>query len=350
MVAFVPVGGVNTISLQNGLRHICGTAPARTARNNTSKSTTTKMVIGDQGITLQRFLFEPNPGAISVEDKDIMCTRVWKQVFGNAYVMEEERAEVYKAESMYRAGQIPLREFVRAVALSETYRRRFFECCTPMRAVELNLKHLLGRGPVSKAEMSEHIARIANEGFEADINSYIDSEEYEKAFGDDYIPGPQFKGTYPTIEEFNRMCSINGSPGRTDKSLTTRANEIGIENSNRVLSLDGAGVASKFFMTTMMEGTSGFVGIKRGVPGRSNVDFGEFVAAPSISNEKSDPSRRVEIVPGSYMFLSASEEAAYKEQARATEKMLIDAERELQEVNALRAALESRVAALESAL
>ena len=308
------------------------------------------MVIGDQGITLQRFLFEPNPGSISVEDKDLMCAQVWKQVMGNAYVMEEERAEVYKAESMYRAGEIPLREFVRAIAQSETYRRRFFDCCTPMRAVELNLKHLLGRGPVSKVEMSEHIARIANEGYEADINSYIDSEEYEQAFGDDYIPGRVFKGTYPTIEEFNRMCSIYESFGRTDKSLTTRASQIGINNPNRVLSLDGAGTAAKFFMTTMMNGTSGFVGIKRGMPGRSNVDFGEFVAPQVPVNENSNPGRRVEIAPGSFMFLSASEEAAYNEQVRAAEKLVINAQRELEEAKTLRAALETRIAALESAL
>jgi len=44
------------------------------------------MTIGDTGITLQRFVYEPNPGALSVEDKDLMCERVWKQVFGNAYV------------------------------------------------------------------------------------------------------------------------------------------------------------------------------------------------------------------------------------------------------------------------
>lgn len=44
------------------------------------------MTIGDAGITLQRFVYEPNPGALSVEDKDLMCERVWKQVFGNAYV------------------------------------------------------------------------------------------------------------------------------------------------------------------------------------------------------------------------------------------------------------------------
>jgi len=256
--------------------------------------------------------------------------------------MESERAEAYKAESMYRAGLIPMKEFVRAIALTETYRRRFFDCCTAMRSVELNLKHLLGRAPTTKAEMSEHITRIQTEGFEADINSYIDSAEYEMAFSDDYVPSPRFKGTYPTIEEFNRMCAFNAAPGRTDKSLSKRAAEIGIDNPNTVLSLDGAGTSAKFFMTTMMNGTSAFPGISNGIPKRANVDFGDG-PVPPVAN------RRVEIAMGSYMYLSPEEEAEYKKQAMDTTKIINLAQGELLEAKALREALDSRIAMLESA-
>jgi len=54
--------------------------------------------------------------------------------------------------------------------------------------VELNFKHLLGRAPRNQAEVSEHVQRLANEGYEAEINSYTFSVEYINAFGLDDVP------------------------------------------------------------------------------------------------------------------------------------------------------------------
>lgn len=348
MSAFVPSGGLAPSALQSGLRSVCGTRAAP-APQPASSSTTVRMIGDSTGITLQRLLYEPSPGESCVEDKDIMCAMVWKQVFGNAYVMESERAEAYKFESMYRAGRINVREFVRGVALSNTYRRRFYDCCTPWRAAELNFKHLLGRAPNTKAEIAEHATRIANDGFEADINSFIDSEEYDLAFGDDYVPGRRFKGTYPTIEEFNSMCSFYSAAGTTDKSLSKRAAALGISNPNRVLSLDGAGTASKYMDKLAMKGKSSFVGVKRGIPGRANVDFGEVVEAATV-NPDSNPGRRVEIVPGSYMYLTASEEKAFAEDQAKSAKVIGLAEKELADAKVQQQALAARIQALEACI
>ena len=111
---------------------------------------------------------------------------VYRQVLGNAHVMESERN--LKAESQFAEGRSSLREFIRAIALSPDYRRRFFENNAPYRFVELNFKHLLGRSPVSQAEVSHHIQLLANEGYEAEINSYIDCDEYQNRFGDNTVP------------------------------------------------------------------------------------------------------------------------------------------------------------------
>ena len=103
----------------------------------------------NKSIALDVLVNWPTPTASGTEDKDGICYRVWKQVFGNAYVMESERAEGYVYESSYRAGEITTRDFIRGLANTTTYRRRFFDCCGPYRAIELNFKHLLGRGPNS---------------------------------------------------------------------------------------------------------------------------------------------------------------------------------------------------------
>jgi len=74
------------------------------------------------------------------------------------------------------------------LAQSELYRARFFDNCPRYRAIELNFKHLLGRAPESYAEMAAHSDILDRLGFAAEIDSYIDSDEYFAAFGDDTVP------------------------------------------------------------------------------------------------------------------------------------------------------------------
>ena len=120
------------------------------------------------------------------DDKAAIIRAVYKQVLGNPHVMESER--LVSAESQLCDGSISVREFVRAVAKSDFYRSRYFESCAPYRFVELNFKHLLGRAPVDQAELSAHIRTCIERGYDAEIDSYIDSEEYSQKFGENIVP------------------------------------------------------------------------------------------------------------------------------------------------------------------
>lgn len=122
----------------------------------------------------------------SSEDKARVIRAVYKQVLGNPHVMESERLVI--AESQLCNGSMTVREFVRAVAKSDFYRSRHFESCAPYRFVELNFKHLLGRAPQEQGEISVHIRTCIEKGYDAEIDSYIDSEEYAEKFGDSIVP------------------------------------------------------------------------------------------------------------------------------------------------------------------
>jgi phycoerythrin-associated linker protein len=122
----------------------------------------------------------------SDDDKEIVIKAVYRQVLGNAYVMESERLNV--EESQFKSGAYSVREFVRAVAKSGLYRARFLEKAPHYRVTELNFRHLLGRAPNSFDEMKAHSAVIDTQGFEADIDSYIDSDEYQSTFGENIVP------------------------------------------------------------------------------------------------------------------------------------------------------------------
>jgi len=122
----------------------------------------------------------------SLDEQQAVIRAVYKQVLGNPHVMESER--LVTAESQLTQGKITVREFVRTVAKSEFYRRRYFESCAPYRFVELNFKHLLGRAPVDQQEISEHISLCIGQGYDAEIDSYIDSMEYQEKFGENIVP------------------------------------------------------------------------------------------------------------------------------------------------------------------
>lgn len=120
------------------------------------------------------------------DDLQGVISAVYRQVLGNAHVMESER--LTNAESALRNGDITVRQFVAAVGMSDLYRQKFFEASSQYRFIELNCKHFLGRAPQDQAEISEHVRRYNEEGYEADIASYVNSEEYTHSFGENTVP------------------------------------------------------------------------------------------------------------------------------------------------------------------
>jgi phycoerythrin-associated linker protein len=117
---------------------------------------------------------------------ELVIRAVYRQVLGNAHIMESERLTV--AESQLKLGEITVREFVRWVAKSELYKSRFIDNCPRYRSHELNFKHLLGRAPDGYGETLYHSQILDTQGYEADIDSYLDSDEYQAAFGENIVP------------------------------------------------------------------------------------------------------------------------------------------------------------------
>jgi phycocyanin-associated rod linker protein len=122
----------------------------------------------------------------SAADAKIVIRAVYRQVLGNDYLMESER--LIGLESLLCNGQITVRDFVRGVAKSELYKTKFLYSAFQTRTIELNFKHLLGRAPNDESEVIEHLDRYQEQGYDADIDSYIDSDEYDENFGDSIVP------------------------------------------------------------------------------------------------------------------------------------------------------------------
>ncbi|MEI6063113.1 MAG: phycobilisome linker polypeptide [Pseudanabaena sp. ELA748] len=147
-----------------------------------------------------------------------VITAANRQVFGNDHLMLSER--LTSAESLLASGNISVRDFIRALAQSDLYRTKFFSSVPNTRFIELNFKHLLGRAPNDEAEIAEHLDRYIEHGYEAEINSYIDSEEYQQNFGESIVP--YFRGFAYQIGQrtvgFTRMFEIYRGYANSDRT------------------------------------------------------------------------------------------------------------------------------------
>lgn len=128
---------------------------------------------------------ELRPNATPVEIEAVILA-VYRQVLGNPHLFNSERLVI--AESLLRDRKITVQEFVRQLAKSDLYKQRFFHNSFQSRTIELNYKHLLGRAPYDEAEITYHMNLYQTKGYEADIDSYIDAEEYQINFGENTVP------------------------------------------------------------------------------------------------------------------------------------------------------------------
>ena len=188
---------------------------------------------------------ELRPFAIK-EDAQVAIQAVYRQVLGNDYIMASER--LTSIESLLCNGSITVREFVRAVAKSELYKSKFLYGSFQTRVIELNIKHLLGRAPYDESEVIYHLDLYQNQGFEADIDSYIDSAEYNENFGDNTVPYYRGFSTQPQQKTvcFTRMFQLYRGYANSDRAQiagkTSRlAKELASNNSSAVVSPSGGG-------------------------------------------------------------------------------------------------------------
>jgi Phycobilisome Linker polypeptide len=133
---------------------------------------------------------------------------IYRQIFGNTYVMESERPTF--AESQLRNGTLTVRGFIRCLVKSDVYKTRFFYKTSQNRAIELSHKLLLGRAPYDQAEISRHLDLYESQGYDVEMDSYLDSEEYLENFGEDTVP--YFRGfkyqVGQSAEAFGRMVRL----------------------------------------------------------------------------------------------------------------------------------------------
>lgn len=109
----------------------------------------------------------------------------YQQVFGrDVYDGQRLKVDEIKLEN----GDITLREFIRALAKSSTFRNIYWTPLYVCKAIEYVHRRLLGRPTYGRQEMNKYFDICSKKGFYALVDAMINSVEYAEAFGEDTVP------------------------------------------------------------------------------------------------------------------------------------------------------------------
>ena len=121
---------------------------------------------------------------LSTTEMDELIAAAYRQIFFHAFASDRE----IFLESQLRSSNISVRQFVRGLILSKTYRSSFYDKNSNYRFVEQTVQRVLGRDVYSEKEKIAWSIVVATKGIEGFIDALLNSDEYLEAFGDDILP------------------------------------------------------------------------------------------------------------------------------------------------------------------
>lgn len=122
-------------------------------------------------------------------------------VFSGVVPAQYRRSDL---DSKLRNGEISVREFVRALASSDTYRERFYTPYPNTKVIEFLFRHILGRAPATQAEIRQYNKLLADQGLRVAVETMVETPEYTRYFGEDVVPYKRF----PTLPAGNYLGSV----------------------------------------------------------------------------------------------------------------------------------------------
>jgi len=117
---------------------------------------------------------------------DTLIAAAYRQIYNEQQMLSNHRQ--VNLESQLRSGQITVREFIRGLVLSDSFRRLVFDCNNNYRFAEICIQRILGRNVYSDREKITWSIVIATKGIQAFVDELLNSDEYLHNFGDSTVP------------------------------------------------------------------------------------------------------------------------------------------------------------------
>lgn len=123
---------------------------------------------------------------LSADEIDALIVAAYRQIFHEQQMLLNNRQIPW--ESQLKAGQITVKEFIRGLATSDSFRRLNYETNNNYRFVELCVQRILGRNIYSDREKLAWSIVLATHGLHGFVDDLLNSEEYNSSFGDHTVP------------------------------------------------------------------------------------------------------------------------------------------------------------------
>ncbi|MBW4420481.1 MAG: phycobilisome rod-core linker polypeptide [Myxacorys californica WJT36-NPBG1] len=148
-------------------------------------------------------IYRMNPG-MGQGESELVINAIYCQVMDVFSGQVPDQFKRSDLESKLRNGDISVREFVKTLAGSEIYVRRFYAPYPNTKVIEFLFRHLLGRAPATQSEIREYNKILAGQGLKAAVDTMVNSAEYDRYFGEDVVPYKRF----PSLPAGNYLGSV----------------------------------------------------------------------------------------------------------------------------------------------
>lgn len=123
---------------------------------------------------------------LDAQEIETLMMAAYRRIFNEQQLLACHRDRFL--ESQLRSCQISVREFVRGLLLSESFRHLNYECSNNYRFVEMCVQRVLGRQVYDQRETLAWSIVLATEGIQGFVNALLSSDEYMDNFGEDTVP------------------------------------------------------------------------------------------------------------------------------------------------------------------
>ncbi len=123
---------------------------------------------------------------LSATEMNDLIAAAYRQVFNEQQMLSSTRQKFL--ESQLRFGQITVRDFIRGLTLSESFRHRNYDVSNNYRFAQMCVQRILGRDVYDEREKLSWSIVLATKGLQGFMDTLLDSEEYLDNFGYDTVP------------------------------------------------------------------------------------------------------------------------------------------------------------------
>nr|YP_010337129.1 phycytochrome bilisome core-membrane linker protein [Pseudoerythrocladia kornmannii]QUE28209.1 ApcE [Pseudoerythrocladia kornmannii]UNJ16714.1 phycytochrome bilisome core-membrane linker protein [Pseudoerythrocladia kornmannii] len=159
-------------------------------------------------------------------NSEVIVNSAYLRIFGRS-IYEEERALFKSTEKKFLQNNISVKEFVKELAKSETFRKLYWNTLYVCKAIEYLHNRLIGRPTYGRQEINKYFEIAYTKNYYAVVDAMVDSPEYMESFGENTIPYERYITPAGFAMRNFRPSTIGQIPGKIEKLTTDRFIELG---------------------------------------------------------------------------------------------------------------------------